>query len=38
MRALGCAIGAAVINHNHFAGYAGGETFANHAGDGFLLI
>jgi hypothetical protein len=31
-------IGAAVINDNHFAGHAGGEAFANHAGDWFLLV
>ena len=35
---LGCAIGAAVINDNHFAGHAGREAFANHAGDRFLLV
>ena len=37
-RPFGCAIGAAVINHNHFAGHAGREAFANHAGDRFLLV
>ena len=37
-RPLGCAIGAAVINDNHFGGHAGCKAFANHAGDRFLLV
>src|SRR5262249_62262352 len=37
-RPLGCAIAAAVINDNHFAGHAGRETFANHIGDRVLLV
>src|SRR6266542_2154470 len=37
-RALGCAIGAAVIDHDHFVRYTGRETFAYHAGDWFLLV
>src|SRR5204862_6893146 len=37
-RSLGCAIGAPVINDYHFARHAGGEAFANHAGDRFLLV
>src|SRR5215208_6545682 len=37
-RPLGGAIGAAVINDNHFDGYAGRETLANHLADGFLLV
>src|SRR5262249_42383531 len=37
-RSLGCAIGAAVINDDHFAGHAGREAFANHAGDRLLLV
>jgi len=37
-RPLGCAIGAAVINDNHFLGHAGREAFANHAGNRFLLV
>jgi hypothetical protein len=37
-RPIGCAIGAAVINDNHFDGHASREAFANHAGDWFLLV
>jgi hypothetical protein len=37
-RPLGCAIYAAVINDNHFAGHAGREAFANHACDRFLFV
>ena len=37
-RPLGCAIGAAIINDNHFGGRAGCKAFANHAGDRFLLV
>jgi hypothetical protein len=37
-RALGCAICAAVINDNHFAGHAGRKTFTHDAGDRFLLV
>jgi hypothetical protein len=38
MRPIGCAIGAAVINDNHFDGHACREAFANHAGDRFFLV
>jgi hypothetical protein len=37
-RPLGCAIGAAIINDNHFGGHAGGEAFTNHAKDRFFLV
>jgi hypothetical protein len=37
-RPLGCAIGAAIINHDYFAGHAGREAFANHAGDRFPFV
>jgi hypothetical protein len=37
-RPIGCAIGAAVINDNHFDGHACREAFANHAGDRFFLV
>src|SRR6478752_6563516 len=37
-RPVGCPIGAAVINHNHFDGDASREAFANHAGDWFFLV
>ena len=37
-RPLGGAIGAAVINDNHFDGHACREAFANHAGDRFFLV
>jgi hypothetical protein len=37
-RPVGCAISAAVINHNHFDGDASREAFANHIGDRFFLV
>jgi hypothetical protein len=37
-RPLGCAIGAAVINDNHFVRHAGREAFANDTGDRFFLV
>jgi hypothetical protein len=37
-RPLRCAICAAVINNDHFLGYAGREAFANHAGDRVLFV
>ena len=37
-RARGCAIGAAVIDHNHFLRQTGRETFAYNAGDWFLFV
>src|SRR5439155_8382416 len=37
-RPLGCTIGAAVINDNHFAGHTGREAIANHASDRFFLV
>ena len=37
-RPLGCAIGAAVINDDYFAGHARREAFVNHARDRFLFV
>src|SRR5262245_3272333 len=37
-RPVRCAICAAVINNDHFAGHASREAFANHVGYWFLLV